>query len=86
MNSRIAYGSMIIRVTLITLTSLLIAYLFFNTGLYPLASLITLIMVIQVIALVYSLNRTNRKVTYFFDAVRNEDSTLHFPEDIKGPH
>ena len=85
MNSRIAYGNIILRVIFITMTSLLIAYLFFNTGLYPLASLISVILIIQVIALIYSLNRTNRKITYFFDAVRNEDSTLHFPEDIKDP-
>ncbi len=27
-------------------------------------------------------NGINRKLTYFFDAVRNEDSTLHFPENL----
>ena len=26
------------------------------------------------------LNRTNRKIAYFFDAIRNEASTLNFPE------
>lgn len=27
-------------------------------------------------------NSVNRKLAFFFDAVRNEDSTLHFPEDV----
>ncbi|MFT7037144.1 MAG: two-component system nitrogen regulation sensor histidine kinase NtrY, partial [Cyclobacteriaceae bacterium] len=28
----------------------------------------------------FSLNKTNKKVAYFFDAVCNDNSTLHFPE------
>lgn len=31
---------------------------------------------------VYFMNAINRKVSFFFDAVRNEDTTLHFPENI----
>lgn len=40
-----------------------------------------------IIYLIYSLlsyyNKTHQKITYFFDAVENNDSTLHFPEKIK---
>lgn len=32
--------------------------------------------------IVYYFNAGNRKLTYFFEAVKNEDSTLHFPENI----
>jgi two-component system, NtrC family, nitrogen regulation sensor histidine kinase NtrY len=31
---------------------------------------------------VYMMNAVNRKVTFFFDAIRNEDTTLHFPENV----
>ena len=31
-------------------------------------------------------NSINRKLSFFFEAVRNEDSTLHFPDHIKQPH
>jgi two-component system nitrogen regulation sensor histidine kinase NtrY len=31
--------------------------------------------------IIYFVNGINRKLAYFFDAIKNEDSTLHFPED-----
>jgi len=34
--------------------------------------------------LIYLFNRTNRKISYFFNAVRNDDTTLFFPETVKG--
>ena len=38
-------------------------------------------------AIIYNIvryfNSINRKLTFFFDSVRNEDSTLHFPENVK---
>ncbi|MDA0194470.1 MAG: ATP-binding protein [Bacteroidetes bacterium] len=77
------YSVVIVRVILITLTSLLISFLFLSTDKYPLASLVVLILIIQVILLIGHLNKTNKKITYFFDAVRNNDSTLHFSEDIQ---
>jgi two-component system nitrogen regulation sensor histidine kinase NtrY len=35
--------------------------------------------------LVYYYTSMNRKIAFFFDAVRNEDSTLHFPENVHNP-
>jgi nitrogen fixation/metabolism regulation signal transduction histidine kinase len=35
------------------------------------------------IELIYFLNTINRKVAYFFDAIRNDDTTLHFDEKIR---
>lgn len=37
--------------------------------------------VVQTIELIGYLNRTNRQIAYFFDAVRNDDTTLRFPEN-----
>ncbi|HEY4784856.1 MAG TPA: ATP-binding protein [Bacteroidales bacterium] len=31
---------------------------------------------------IYTINSVNRKISFFFDAVRNEDTTLHFPENV----
>ncbi len=39
-------------------------------------------LIISVLELLNKVNAVNRKLTYFFDAVRNEDSSLHFPEKI----
>ena len=35
---------------------------------------------LQGIQLVNYINHTNRKIAYFFDAIKNEDFTLHFPQ------
>ncbi|MGD2034498.1 MAG: ATP-binding protein [Bacteroidales bacterium] len=41
------------------------------------AGIATILLVLEI---VHYVNGINRKLTYFFDAVRNEDSTLHFSE------
>ena len=82
MTNKGSYYNLLLRVILISLTSLLIGYLIFGTNQYPLAGLVVLIFVIQTILLIDSINKTNKKVAYFFDAVRNDDSTLHFSEDV----
>ncbi|WP_111307309.1 sensor histidine kinase [Confluentibacter sediminis] len=38
-----------------------------------------IIIVFQVIGLIKFLNNTNRKIAFFFNAVENDDSTIHFP-------
>ncbi|XOV91742.1 MAG: PAS domain-containing sensor histidine kinase [Bacteroidota bacterium] len=53
--------------------------LWFYLGLSILAILIIIVNTI------YYFNAVNRKLSFFFDAVRNEDSTLHFPDHIKHP-
>src|SRR5690606_24401363 len=42
----------------------------------------TVLLAIQVYALITFINSTNRKIAYFFDAIRNEDFTLRFPERV----
>lgn len=36
----------------------------------------------QTVALINYVNQTNRKIAYFFDAIKNEDFTLRFPEKL----
>ncbi len=40
------------------------------------------ILVGQIVALINYVNQTNRKIAYFFDAIKNEDFTLRFPEKL----
>lgn len=47
------------------------------------ASLLCLGVIIVGGNLVYYVNGVNRKIAFFFDAIRNEDSSLHFPENLK---
>jgi nitrogen fixation/metabolism regulation signal transduction histidine kinase len=40
-------------------------------------------LIYEVVSFVHFFNGVNRKLSYFFDAIRNEDTTLKFPENIK---
>jgi two-component system, NtrC family, nitrogen regulation sensor histidine kinase NtrY len=69
----------VIRVVLITLVALFTAwsviskmpYLFIVTGIIAIVSLTA--------GLIFYINSTNRRISYFFESVKNEDSALSFP-------
>ncbi len=79
MSSKNFYLNIVFRTILLAATALAMGWLFFGSGLYILTSVFALIFFIQIVELINYLNRTNRKIAFFFDAVRNDDSTLHFP-------
>ncbi len=80
MVSRNFYLQIVIRVCLIAANAIFIGWLFFGNSTILVGVLFCLIFLIQIIELISFLNRTNRKIAFFFDAVRNDDSTLYFPE------
>lgn len=83
MISRNLYLQILIRVFLISVPGIGIGWLLASGGF----SVIVLFLFVAEIILVYNLisylNNTNRKISYFLEAVQNNDSTLKFPEDIK---
>ena len=79
MASRNFYIHIILRVTFITLTALGLAFLF-TKGFYVVCFFMLGFLCFQAWQLVYYINNINRKLAYFFDAIKNEDFTLHFPE------
>ncbi|MCR9263648.1 MAG: ATP-binding protein [Flavobacteriaceae bacterium] len=81
MASRHFYIQLIVRVILITLTALALAFAISKMWYFTLAFSV-IFLVSQVYALIIFINRTNRKIAYFFDAIRNEDFTLRFPERV----
>ncbi len=81
MASRNFYAQLILRVLLITLTALALALTVVKEWYFSLG-LSLILLVSQVYALIKFINRTNRKIAYFFDAIRNEDFTLRFPEKV----
>ncbi|MGD1946163.1 MAG: PAS domain-containing sensor histidine kinase, partial [Croceivirga sp.] len=81
MASRNFYFQLIARVLLLTGTALGIGYTLFDSS-YMFLGLLVLIMIGQVVSLITFINSTNRKIAYFFDAIRNEDFTLRFPERV----
>ena len=81
MASRNFYIQLILRVLFLTLTSIGVG---FAVAYSSYVALIVLVFVLigQVVALIKFINSTNRKIAYFFDAIKNEDFTLRFPERV----
>ncbi len=82
MASKHIYYKIIIRVLCITFTAFGLAYFGINKhldyGIY-----IGIILCFQVVGLIKFLNKTNRKIAFFFEAVENDDSAIHFPVHTK---
>lgn len=81
MVSRNIYLQLVFRIVLIVLTVVVSTYLFFRES-YIGCGIGVMILVAQTSALINYVNQTNRKIAYFFDAIKNEDFTLRFPEKL----
>ena len=81
MASRNFYIQLIFRVIFLTLTAIAMAFSL-SYKWYFAMGLCVLILIGQVFTLITFINRTNRKIAYFFDAIKNEDFTLRFPEGV----
>ena len=81
MVSRHIYWQLVFRILLISAASLGAGFLFFD-GQYVLSVLLIGFLAIQTVFLIRYVNQTNRKIAYFFDAIKNEDFTLRFPEKL----
>ncbi|MFT6795838.1 MAG: two-component system nitrogen regulation sensor histidine kinase NtrY [Maribacter sp.] len=81
MVSRYIYIQLIFRVIFMTITVVLATYFFFNKQ-YIAGSIGAIVMIFQTAGLINYVNQTNRKIAYFFDAIKNEDFTLRFPEKL----
>ncbi|MBW8242494.1 PAS domain-containing protein [Muricauda oceani] len=81
MASRNFYIQLILRVVFMTLTAVALAFSVAYKWYFALG-LCAIILVGEVYSLITFINRTNRKIAYFFDAIKNEDFTLRFPEGV----
>jgi two-component system, NtrC family, nitrogen regulation sensor histidine kinase NtrY len=79
MISKSLYLNIIVRVLLILALSLSLGYSVFVSRSVRISIILILLIIIMTINLVSFLNTNNRKVRFFFDSVRNEDSSLSFP-------
>ena len=80
MASRNFYLNIVLRVWFLAINALAMGWMFFGSTNYFIGVFFFLIFLIQIAELINFLNRTNRKIAFFFDAIRNDDSTLNFPE------
>jgi nitrogen fixation/metabolism regulation signal transduction histidine kinase len=81
MASRNFYFQLILRVLIITFTSIALAISYVNQW-YLATGILAILLVSQTYFLITFINSTNRKIAYFFDAIKNEDFTLRFPERV----
>ncbi len=81
MASKNLYFKIILRSCLITFWAVLAGFLVFQ-GQYMLWSIIPfLLVIINTAGLIRFLNRTNKQIAFFFDAVHNDDLSLNFSEN-----
>ena len=81
MVSKNFYFQTIFRVGLITIAALFTGFLVVREK-YLFAVLALAVLILQTYYLIRYVNETNRKIAYFFDAIKNEDFTLRFPEKL----
>jgi two-component system, NtrC family, nitrogen regulation sensor histidine kinase NtrY len=83
MISKNLYINIIIRVLLIVFLAGTLGYFIATGQLLRLSLICFLIVVILTISLISYLNTANKKIRFFFDSVRNDDSSLSFPVNLK---
>lgn len=81
MVSRYIYLQLVFRIVIISTSAFASGYFFFG-GQYILAGLALTLLILLTSFLIHYVNQTNRKIAYFFDAIKNEDFTLRFPEKL----
>ena len=81
MVSRHIYLQLILRILLISVSAMAVGFFFFGSQ-YILAGRALLLLIFLTAYLIHYVNQTNRKIAYFFDAIKNEDFTLRFPEKL----
>lgn len=74
--------TIVIRLLVFAVTAACLGIGLYQRNLFVSAPLILLVLIIM-FDLVYFVNGVNRKVAFFFDAIRNEDTTLHYAENVK---
>ena len=81
MVSRNIYLQVVLRIIAIVLAVIATTYLFFSKQ-YIMGGIGTIVLISLTLALINYVNQTNRKIAYFFDAIKNEDFSLRFPEKL----
>ena len=82
MISRNLYLNIVFRVLLIVLFSILLGYLISGNHNFRFILIFAMTIVFATVSLIYYLNKTNRNIRFFFDSVRNDDSSLSFPTNL----
>lgn len=77
------YVIIVIRSILLALNAAVLFYFWWQPGLNHLKLLLALLFILQVILLIWFLNRINRKLSSFFDSIRSDDYSMVFSGEEK---
>jgi nitrogen fixation/metabolism regulation signal transduction histidine kinase len=80
------YLNVLIRVLLITVSCMGFAFTYYGSKDYFTLFNLGLLILIQCVLFIHYLNRTNRDLVYFFDSIKNEDSSISFHRGNKKLH
>ncbi len=81
MISKHLYLNFTVRVLWVVASALALGWAIFGKQSLPLCIVFAVLLVSTVWRLIYYLNKINRRIFYFFDAIKNEDSMLSFPNN-----
>lgn len=73
----------VLRLLIFAVTTAGLMYFLFIKPSILAAALTGAALLIETFQFIYYLNALNRKLTYIFDSIRNEDTSLKFPENVK---
>lgn len=82
MISKNLYFNIILFVVIITISAFGAGYLFFKLNHILFALVLCIAIIIETSVLIHYLNKTNRRLAYFVDSVKNSDTSVKFPKDI----
>lgn len=71
-----------VRLILTVVLALTGGYLIHNGSAWVATAIIMLLILLSVIWLVKFINTTNQEISYFIQAIKNDDTTLRFPENV----
>ena len=73
--------AIVLRMLVYTIATACLGIGLYHRNVYVVSPMVLLVLIL-VFDLVYFVNSVNRKVAFFFDAIRNEDTSLHYDEDV----
>jgi two-component system, NtrC family, nitrogen regulation sensor histidine kinase NtrY len=83
MISRYLYLNIVFRVAIIVTLSILLGFLIINVNSLRISLVFAILVVALSVNLISYLNSINRKISFFFNSVKNDDSSLSFPYEVK---
>jgi two-component system, NtrC family, nitrogen regulation sensor histidine kinase NtrY len=83
MMSKNLYLNIVLYVLLITCTSVGMAFMVFRYNSIAAIMAGAVVLSVETLSLIGYLNKTNRRLAYFNNAIKNEDTSIKFPYDIK---